>query len=134
MLAPSWPNLVYINFQQNFPYFSSYDNFYCIEICLPTAYSTSSRCVLKRGFPKFGLCFSKHPTGFHCHKRPSPTFANIWSHCPWVLQSVAPVIFFSFQLPIGLPPILPDLREELEEKFLNCVEDIPIHDLDNVQK
>ena len=49
--------LIYINFQENFPYFSSYDNFYCIEICLPTAYFTSSRCVLKCGFPKFGLFF-----------------------------------------------------------------------------
>ena len=49
--------LIYINFQPNFPYFSSYDNFYCIEICLPTAYFTSSWCVLKCGFPKFGLFF-----------------------------------------------------------------------------
>ena len=84
--------LIYINFQQKFPYFSSYDNFYCIEICLPTAYFTSSRCVLKRGFLKFGLFFSKHPAGFHCCKRPSPTFTNIWSHCPWALQSAATVI------------------------------------------
>ena len=83
--------LICINFQQNFPYFSSYDNFYCIEICLPTAYFTSSRCVLKRGLPKFGLFFSKRPAGFHCRKRPSPTFTNIWSHCPWALQSAATV-------------------------------------------
>ena len=84
--------LIYINFQQKFPYFSSYDTFYCIEICLPTAYFTSSRCVLKRGFPKFGLFFLKRPAGFHCCKRPSPTFTNIWSHCPWALQSAATVI------------------------------------------
>ena len=84
--------LIYINFQQNFPYFSSYDNFYCIKICLPTAYFTYSRCVLKCGFPKFWLFFSKRPAGFHCHKRPSPTFTNIWSHCPWALQSAAPVL------------------------------------------
>ena len=83
--------LICINFQQNFPYFSSYDNFYCIEICLPTAYFTFSRCVLKRGLPKFGLFFSKRPAGFHCRKRPSPTFTNIWSHCPWALQSAATV-------------------------------------------
>ena len=84
--------LIYINFQQKFPYFSSYDNFYCIEICLPTAYFTSSRCVLKHGFPKFGLFFSKLPAGFHCRKRPTPPFTNIWSHCPWALQSAATVI------------------------------------------
>ena len=84
--------LICINFQQNFPYFSSYDNFYCIEICLPTVYFTSSRCVLKRGLPKFRLFFSKRPAGFHCRKRPSPTFTNIWSHCPWALQSAATVI------------------------------------------
>ena len=84
--------LVYVNFQQNFPYFSSHDKFYCINISLPTAYFTSSRCVLKHGFPKFGLFFLKRPAGFHCRKRPSPTFANIWSHCPWALQSTAPVI------------------------------------------
>ena len=83
--------LIYINFQQKFPYFSSYDNFYCIEICLSTAYFTSSRCVLKSGFRKFGLFFSKRPAGFHCCKRPSPTFTNIWSHCPWALQSAATV-------------------------------------------
>ena len=83
--------LIYINFQQKFPYFSSYDNFYCIEICLPTAYFTSSRCVLKRGYPKFGLFFSKRPAGFHCRKRPTPPFTNIWSHCPWALQSAATV-------------------------------------------
>ena len=47
--------LIYSRFQQNCPYFSSYVTFYCIEICLPTTYFTSSRCVLKRGFPKFGL-------------------------------------------------------------------------------
>ena len=85
--------LIYINFQQKFPYFSSYDNFYCIEICLPTAYFTSSRCVLKRGFPKFGLFFSKCPAGFYCRKRPTPPFTNIWSHCPWALQSAATVIY-----------------------------------------
>ena len=85
--------LIHINFQQNFPYFSSYDNFYCIEICLQTTYFTFSWCVLKYGFPKFGLFFSKPLAGFHCRKRPSPTFANIWSHCPWVLQSSAPVIY-----------------------------------------
>ena len=90
--------LVYINFQLKFPYFSSYDNFYCIEICLPTAYFTSSLCVLKRGFPKFGLFFSKRPAGFHCRKRPSPTFTNIWSHCPWALQSAATVISSSAEL------------------------------------
>ena len=78
-------------FSTNFPYFSSYVTFYCNEICLPTTYFTSSRCVLKCGFPKFGLFFSKRPAGFHCCKRPSPTFANIWSHCPWALQSAAPV-------------------------------------------
>ena len=60
--------LIYNHFQQNFPYFSSYVNFYCIEICLPTAYLTSSLCVLKCGFPKLGLFFSN---GFHCHKCPS---------------------------------------------------------------
>ena len=49
--------------------------------------------MLKRGFPKFGLFFSKCPAGFHCRKRPSPTFANIWSHCPWALQSAAPVTY-----------------------------------------
>ena len=47
--------LIYSHFQQNCPYFSSYVTFYCIKICLPTAYFTSSRCVLKCGFPKFGL-------------------------------------------------------------------------------
>ena len=49
--------LIYSHFQQNCPYFSSYVTFYCIEICLPTAYFTSSRCVLKWGFPKFRLFF-----------------------------------------------------------------------------
>ena len=139
--------LVYIHFQQYFPYFSNYVIFYCAEICLPTAYFTSSpymlkhgfpkfgfffskrrlifggvkahpqllqifghiahgcyrarhqyvllftssQCVLKCSFPKFGLFFSKRPAGFHCCKRPSPTFANIWSHCLWALQSTAPV-------------------------------------------
>ena len=39
-----------------------------------------------------------------------------------------------FQLPIGLPPLLPDLKEELEEKFLKCPEKLPVHDLDRVQK
>ena len=47
--------LIYSHFQQNCPYFSSYVTFYCIEICLPTAYFTSSPYVLKCGFPKFGL-------------------------------------------------------------------------------
>ena len=49
--------LIYSHFQQNCPYFSSYVTFYCIEICLPNTYFTSSLCVLKRGFPKFGLFF-----------------------------------------------------------------------------
>ena len=89
----NWWNMINLYpFSTNFPYFSSYVTVYCNEICLPTAYFTSSRCVLKCGFPKFGLFFSKRPAGFHCCKRPSPTFANIWSHCPWALQSAAPVV------------------------------------------
>ena len=98
--------LIYINFQQKFPYFSSYDNFYCIEICLPTAYFTSSRCVLKHGFPKFGLFFSKRPAGFHCRKRPTPPFTNIWSHCPWALQSAATVLLPLITLPYTFKWIL----------------------------
>ena len=47
--------LIYSHFPQNCPYFSSYVTFYCFEICLPTAYFTSSWCVLKCGFVKFGL-------------------------------------------------------------------------------
>ena len=47
--------LIYSCFQQNCPYFSSYVTFYCVKICLPTAYFTSSWCVLKCGFPKFEL-------------------------------------------------------------------------------
>ena len=82
----------FFHFQQKFPYFSNYVTFYCAEICLPTAYFTSSRYILKRGFLKFGLFFPKHLAGFHCCKRPSPTFANIWSHCPWALQSATPVV------------------------------------------
>ena len=85
--------LIHINFQPNFPYFSSYGNFYCIEICLPTVYFTSSQCVLKCGFPKFGLFFLKPPAGFHCHKCLFPTFTNIWSHCPWALLSAALVYY-----------------------------------------
>ena len=72
--------LIYINFQQNFPYFSSYDNFYCIEICLPTAYFTSSRCVLKRGFPKFGLFFRNAGLVFivvNAHLQLSQIFGHI---------------------------------------------------------
>ena len=57
--------LIYIHFQQKFPYFSNYVTFYCAEICLPTAYFTSSQYILKHGFPKFGLFLSKHPAGFH---------------------------------------------------------------------
>ena len=83
---------IYIHFQHKFPYFSDYVTFYCAEICLPTAYFTSSRYILKRGFPKFGLFFLKRPAGFHCHKRPCPTFVNIWLYCPWALQSAAPVL------------------------------------------
>ena len=95
-LSPYKPNnrsnwLIYIHFQHKFPYFSNYVTFYCGEICLPTAYFTSSRYILKRGFLKFRLFFLKHPAGFHCRKRPSPTFANIWSHCPWALHNAAPV-------------------------------------------
>ena len=71
-----WNVINLYQFSTKFPYFSSYDNFYCIEICLPTTYFTSSRCVLKHGFAKFGLFFSKRPAGFNCRKRPSPTFAN----------------------------------------------------------
>ena len=84
--------LIYIHFHQKFPYFSNYVTFYCAEICLPKAYFTSSRYILKRGFPKFGLFFSKHPASFHCRKCPFPTFANIWLHYPWALESAAPVI------------------------------------------
>ena len=46
--------LIYSHFQQNCPYFCHYVAFYCVEICLPTTYFTSSWCVLKCGFPKFG--------------------------------------------------------------------------------
>ena len=42
---------------KNFTYFSGYVIFYCAEICSPTAYFTSSWCVLKRGFQKLGLFF-----------------------------------------------------------------------------
>ena len=56
--------LIYIHFQQYFPYFSNYVTFYCAETCLPTAYFTSSRYILKRGFLKFGLFFFETPGWF----------------------------------------------------------------------
>ena len=49
--------LIYIHFQQKYPYFSNYVTFYCAKICLPTTYFTSSRYILKHGFLKFGLFF-----------------------------------------------------------------------------
>ena len=38
-----------------------------------------------------------------------------------------------FQLPVGLPPVLPDIKTELE-KFLTTLENIPVHDTVNAQK
>ena len=35
--------------------------------------------------PRFGSCFSEQSAGVPWHKRSSPTFANTWLHCPWVL-------------------------------------------------
>ena len=60
----------------------------------------------KTRFPQIPVIFFERPAGFHCHKCPSPTFANIWSHCPWALQSAAPVYlllgYFTFSFSAGV--------------------------------
>ena len=71
--------LIYSRCQQNCPYFSSYVTFYCIEICLPTAYFTSSRCVLKCGFPKFGL-FLRNARLIFIVVNAHPQFLQIFGH------------------------------------------------------
>ena len=71
---------IYVHFQQYFPYFSNYVTFYCAKICLPTAYFTSSRYVLKHGFPKFGLFFQNTPLVFvvvNAHPKLMQIFGNI---------------------------------------------------------
>ena len=82
-------------FSINFSLFSSLVNFYCAEICLPTAYFTSSQCA-KMQFPQIQVVFFKTPGFFCCHKSLSPTSANILSHCPWALQSAATVYWRVF--------------------------------------
>ena len=57
----------------------------CRDLFTNHIFYFQSVCAKTR-FPQIWVIFSKRPAGFRCCKRPSPTFANIWSHYPWTLQ------------------------------------------------
>ena len=48
----------------------------CAKVCLPTAYFTSSQCVLKRDFPKFIFFFFEMPGWLSLLLTPIPNFCK----------------------------------------------------------
>ena len=80
------------HFQQNFAYFSSYFTFYFGDLFTSTTLNFQLMCN-ETWVPRFLSLFLKHLSGFHCRKRPSPTFGCISSHGPCgVIDSVAGLI------------------------------------------